>query len=189
MEQIYTLFCSFTSFILDSWMFNAINSSLMKNFLNIQEFSWTPENILWTTKCFSRIKDKTRFNSKFKDNYWHSRTSGNHKFTMWHFRNKCAGVQFVKTWLPTHFSEKKKLYFGLSDNIPGKRLLCSYRKHFMCKLEYRKQQKEMHSQLILQNLTENLVWYAIKRKLAKQWANVSRGVQCKETIGKNRQWG
>ena len=40
MKQIYTLFSSFTLFILDSWMFNAINSSKMKNlklFKNFQE--------------------------------------------------------------------------------------------------------------------------------------------------------
>ena len=30
-----------------------------------------------TTRCFSRIKDKTRFDSKFKDSSWRSRTSGN----------------------------------------------------------------------------------------------------------------
>jgi len=29
------------------------------------------------TRCFSRIKDKTRFDSKFKDSSWRSRTSGN----------------------------------------------------------------------------------------------------------------
>jgi len=31
MEQIYTLLCSFTLFILDFWMFNVYNSSEMKN--------------------------------------------------------------------------------------------------------------------------------------------------------------
>ena len=45
MEQTYTLFCWFTLFILDSWMFKLINSSLMKLLRNIQEFSKTPENI------------------------------------------------------------------------------------------------------------------------------------------------
>ena len=45
MEQIYTLFFSFTLFILDYWMFNVINSSLMKSFYNIQEFLRTLENI------------------------------------------------------------------------------------------------------------------------------------------------
>jgi len=30
-----------------------------------------------TTSCFSRIKDITSFDSKFKDNSWRSRTSGN----------------------------------------------------------------------------------------------------------------
>ena len=30
-----------------------------------------------TTRCFSRIKDKTGFDSKFKDNSWRSRTFGN----------------------------------------------------------------------------------------------------------------
>jgi len=29
------------------------------------------------TRCFSRIKDKTSFDSKFKDSPWRSRTSGN----------------------------------------------------------------------------------------------------------------
>jgi len=45
MKQIYTLFCSFTLFILDSSMFNVINSSKMNNLKTIQEFSRTPENI------------------------------------------------------------------------------------------------------------------------------------------------
>jgi len=44
MEQIYTLFCSFTLFILDFWTFNLINSSF-EIFQNFQEFSRTPENI------------------------------------------------------------------------------------------------------------------------------------------------
>ena len=37
-----------------------------------------------TTRCFSRIKDKTSFDSKFKDNSWRSRTSGNLKFECYH---------------------------------------------------------------------------------------------------------
>ena len=64
MEQIYTLLCSFTLFILeknlvvlksfpaslkilvlDSWMFNVTNICLTNNFKDIQEFSRTPENI------------------------------------------------------------------------------------------------------------------------------------------------
>jgi len=65
MEQVYTLLCSFTLFILekhlvvleyfpttlkivvvlDSWMLNVINSYEMNKFKNIQEFSRTSENI------------------------------------------------------------------------------------------------------------------------------------------------
>ena len=30
-----------------------------------------------TTRCFSKIKDITRFDSKFKDSPWRARTSGN----------------------------------------------------------------------------------------------------------------
>jgi len=44
MEQIYTLFCSSTLFNLDSWMFNVINSSVMKNFTTVQELSRKLEN-------------------------------------------------------------------------------------------------------------------------------------------------
>ena len=76
MKQIYTLLCSFTLFILDSWMYNVINSSKMNSLKTIQEFSKTrkysrPRN------CFSRIKDITSFDSKFKDSPWCSRTSSN----------------------------------------------------------------------------------------------------------------
>jgi len=49
----------------------------MNNFENIQEFSRTPEDNSRTTRCFSRIKDITRFDTTFKDNCWLSRTSGN----------------------------------------------------------------------------------------------------------------
>ena len=69
MDQICTLFCSFTLFILDSWMFNVISISKMNN-LTIQEFSRT-------TRYFSRIKDIMSFDSKFKDSSWRSMTSGN----------------------------------------------------------------------------------------------------------------
>jgi len=44
-------------------MFNGMNSSIMNNFTIVQELSSTPEN----TKCFSRIKDITSFDSKFRE--------------------------------------------------------------------------------------------------------------------------
>jgi len=45
MEQIYTLFCSFTLLILHSWMFSVINSSKMYGLKTIQEFPRTLEDI------------------------------------------------------------------------------------------------------------------------------------------------
>jgi len=49
-------------------------------FLNVQKWSiiqkWTGKYSR-TTRCFSRIKDITSFDSKFKDSPWRSRTSGN----------------------------------------------------------------------------------------------------------------
>jgi len=53
-------------------MFNGINSSIMNNFTIVHELSSTPEN----TKCFSRIKDTTSFDSKFKERPLRSKTSG-----------------------------------------------------------------------------------------------------------------
>jgi len=44
-EQMYTLFCSFTLFILNSWKINVFNSSKTNSSKTIQEFSRTPENI------------------------------------------------------------------------------------------------------------------------------------------------
>jgi len=41
----------------------------------------------WTTRYFSRITDKTSFDSKFKDNSWRSRTSGN---LMYNYYYECA---------------------------------------------------------------------------------------------------
>jgi len=45
LKQIYTLFCSFTLFVLGSWMSNVINSSKVNNLKTIQELSRMPENI------------------------------------------------------------------------------------------------------------------------------------------------
>jgi len=56
MKQIYTLFCSFTLFILDSWMFSAINSSTMNNFKSIQEFLRPPENIQGQQNVFQESR-------------------------------------------------------------------------------------------------------------------------------------
>jgi len=58
MKQIYTLFCSLTLFILDSGMFNAINSSKMNNLRNIQDFSRTPENIQGQQDVFQESRTK-----------------------------------------------------------------------------------------------------------------------------------
>jgi len=49
---------------------SVINSSIMSNFITVQEISRK-------TKCFSRIKDIASFDSKFKESPWLSRTSGN----------------------------------------------------------------------------------------------------------------
>jgi len=56
-------------------MFNVINSSKMNN-LNLFKNSQGHRKIFRTTRCSSRIKDMS-FDSKFKDNSWHSRMSGN----------------------------------------------------------------------------------------------------------------
>jgi len=58
MEQIYTLFYSFTLFILDSSIFNVINSSEMNNLKTIQEISRTPENIQGQQDIFQESKTK-----------------------------------------------------------------------------------------------------------------------------------
>ena len=58
MEQIYTLFCSCTLFILDSWIFKLINSSPIKIFKNIHEFSRTPENIQGQHDVFQESRTK-----------------------------------------------------------------------------------------------------------------------------------
>jgi len=58
MEQIYTLFYSFTLFILDSSIFNLINSSEMNNLKTIQEISRTPENIQGQQDIFQESKTK-----------------------------------------------------------------------------------------------------------------------------------
>jgi len=60
-------------------MFNVINSSKMNSLKIIQEFK-DAGRYSRTTSCFSRIKDVISFDSKyskFKDNSWRSRTSGN----------------------------------------------------------------------------------------------------------------
>jgi len=53
-----------------------------------------------TTRYFSRIKDKTSFDSKFKDNSWRSRTSGNLSITpsqegLWWTEGSCSGVNIT----------------------------------------------------------------------------------------------
>jgi len=58
-------------------MFNAINNSLNEQFLNYSRIFKDAEKNSRTTRCFSRIKDIARFQSKFKDSPWRSRTSGN----------------------------------------------------------------------------------------------------------------
>jgi len=58
MEQIHTLFYSFTLFILDSSIFNVINSSEMNNLKTIQEISRTPENIQGQQDIFQESKTK-----------------------------------------------------------------------------------------------------------------------------------
>ena len=67
MKRFYTLFCSFTFFILDSYRFNTINSSKINNLVTIQEFS--KRQIIFKDKSLSRIKGITSFDSKFKDIY------------------------------------------------------------------------------------------------------------------------
>jgi len=44
-----------------------------------------------TTRCFSRIKDKTGFDSKFTDNSWRSRTFGNLNI---HLERMCISYGF-----------------------------------------------------------------------------------------------
>ena len=58
MKQIYTLFCSFTLFILDFSMFNVINSSKKKNLKTVQEFSRMPENIKGQQDIFQESRTK-----------------------------------------------------------------------------------------------------------------------------------
>ena len=58
MEQISTKFYSFTMFILDSWMFNVINSSEINNLKTIQEFSRTQENIQGQQDAFQESRTK-----------------------------------------------------------------------------------------------------------------------------------
>jgi len=58
-------------------MFNVMNSSIMNNFTTVQELSRPPENIQGQQNVFSRIKDKTSFDNKFKESPRRSRTSGN----------------------------------------------------------------------------------------------------------------
>jgi len=67
MEQIYTLFCSFPLFIIDS-----LNDQYYQYFKNkeLKKYSRIfkdTEKYSRTTRCFSRIKDETSFNSKSKD--------------------------------------------------------------------------------------------------------------------------
>jgi len=57
-------------------MFHVINSSKMNN-LNLFKNFQGHRKIFRTTRCFSRIKDIMSFDSKFKDNSWRSRMSGN----------------------------------------------------------------------------------------------------------------
>jgi len=45
-----------------------------------------------TTRCFSRIKDITSFDNKFKDSSWRSRTSGNLIYTPCIFRDAGRAV-------------------------------------------------------------------------------------------------
>ena len=58
MKQISTLFCSYTLFILESWMFNVINSSKMNNLKTIQEFSRRLENIQGQQDVFQESRTK-----------------------------------------------------------------------------------------------------------------------------------
>jgi len=46
-----------------------------------------------TTRCFSRIKDITSFDSKFKDNSWRSRSSGNLTHAQWRTQKISEGGQ------------------------------------------------------------------------------------------------
>ena len=62
MEQIYTIFCLITLFNLDSWIFNVINSSIIKNLTTFQELSRTPENAKGQQNAF-KIKDITIFDT------------------------------------------------------------------------------------------------------------------------------
>jgi len=58
MEQISTKLYSFTLFILDSWMFNVINSSEINNHKTIQGFSRTQENIQGQQDVFQESRTK-----------------------------------------------------------------------------------------------------------------------------------
>jgi len=58
MEQIYTLFCTFALLILDSSMFNAINSSKMNSLKAIEEFSTTLEDIQGQQDVFQELSTK-----------------------------------------------------------------------------------------------------------------------------------
>ena len=73
MERFYTLLCFFTLFTLASSTLNIKNEHFKRYsriFKDVGRYSRT-------TRCFSRIKGITSFISKFKDNSWRSRTSGN----------------------------------------------------------------------------------------------------------------
>jgi len=76
MEQIHTMLCSFTFLFLilecsSQWIFLKWTTlKIFKNFQGRRKYSRT-------TRCFSRIKDIPRCDSKFKDSSWRSRRSGN----------------------------------------------------------------------------------------------------------------
>jgi len=58
-------------------MFNVTNGSKMNSLKTIQEFSRTPEDIQGQQVVFQESRTLTSFDSKFKDNSWRPRTSGN----------------------------------------------------------------------------------------------------------------